>query len=62
MKFWESRYQVRDFVRFTIVDQKQKEIAGISSALAILEWLAVTVLLALGLIKSGTWAKELLGS
>mgnify|MGYP000273220248 FL=1 len=28
MKFWESRYQVRDFVRFTIVDQKQKEIAG----------------------------------
>ena len=28
MKFWESRYQVRDFVRFTFVDQKQKEIAG----------------------------------
>jgi len=27
-EFWESRYQVRDFVRFTIVDQKQKEIAG----------------------------------
>lgn len=37
-------------------------ILSISSALAILEWLAVTVLLALGLIKSGTWAKELLGS
>lgn len=35
---------------------------SISSALAILEWLAVTILLGLGLIKSGAWAKEILGS
>ena len=28
MKFWESRYQEKDFVRFTIVDQKQMRIAG----------------------------------
>lgn len=35
---------------------------GITSVLAILEFLAITVLLGLGLIKSGAWAKELLGS
>ena len=35
MKFWESRYQVRDFVRFTIVDQKQKEIAGMVEICAV---------------------------
>lgn len=28
MKFWESRYKAKDFVRFTIVDQEQKKIAG----------------------------------
>ena len=35
---------------------------GISAVLAILKWLAVSVLLIVGLVKSGAWAKEIMGA